>query len=112
MPYRYPAVSPDGKRVAYKDGDDLVIRQIDDGKVQKRFELPKVDGILGGWSPDSRTFGFGEWNGGDAMPYILLDVETCLAHFSASDPFTLPAWSPDGAKSPSISVFRAERRFG
>jgi formylglycine-generating enzyme required for sulfatase activity len=98
VPYHYPAVSPDGKRVAYKSGGDLVIQQVDDGKVAKRFVLPKGSGILGGWSPDSREFGFGGFNADDPMPSIILDVETGLARQVASRSLTLPAWSPDGSK--------------
>ena len=98
VPYRYPAVSPDGKRVAYKNGGDLVIQQMDDGKILKRFVLPKGNGMLGGWSPDSREFGFGGLNADDPMPCIILDVETGLARQVASRSLTFPAWSPDGTK--------------
>ena len=98
MSYRYPTVSPDGKRVAYKSGGDLVIQNMDEGKLAKRFVLPKGNGMLGGWSPDSREFGFGGWNADDPMPCIILDVETGLARQVASRSLTLPAWSPDGTK--------------
>jgi len=98
MPYRYPAVSPDGKQVAYQGGSDLVIQQMDDGKVLKRFVLPKGNGMLGGWSPDGREFGFGGWNADDPMPCIILDIETGLARQVASRSLTFPAWSPDGTK--------------
>jgi Tol biopolymer transport system component len=98
MSYRYPAISPDGKRAAYKRNDELVIQQIDDGKVAKRFVLPKGVGLLGGWSPDSREFGFGGWNADDPMPCIVLDVATGQARQLASRALTFPAWSPDGTK--------------
>jgi SAM-dependent methyltransferase len=99
VPYRYPAVSPDGKRVAYMSGGDLIIQQMDDGKIAKRFILPQGNGLLGGWSPDSREFGFGGWNAADPMPCIILDVETGLARQVASRSLTFPAWSPDGTKA-------------
>ena len=54
--------------------------------------------MLGGWSPDSREFGFGGWNADDPMPCIILDVETGLARQVASRLLTMPAWSPDGTK--------------
>ena len=98
VPYRYPVVSPDGKRVAYMSGGDLVIQPLDNGKVAKRFNLPQGNGLLGGWSPDSREFGFGGWNAGDPMPCIILDVETGVARRVASRSLTFPAWSPDGTK--------------
>ena len=52
---------------------------------------------MGGWSPDSREFGFGGFNAGDSMPCIILDVESGLARQVASA-LTMPAWSPDGKK--------------
>ncbi len=98
VPYRWPAISPDGKYAVYRRGDDLVIQQVDDGKVAKRFVLPWGGGIFGGWSPDCREFGFGGLNANDPMPCIIVDVETGLARQVASRWLTMPAWSPDGAK--------------
>ncbi len=60
--------------------------------------MPPGIGVLGGWSPDNREFGFGGWNAGDPMPCIILDVESGLARQVASRGLTLPAWSPDGTK--------------
>jgi Tol biopolymer transport system component len=97
VPYRWPDVSPDGKRVAYNIGDTLVIQQIDDGKVVKRFAQPKGN-VSGGWSPDSREFGFGVWNPMDPTPCFILDVEASLARRVEPRSLTMPAWSPDGTK--------------
>jgi len=97
VPYRWPVVSPDGKQVAYKSGTELVIQQIDDEKTAKRFVLPERSGMSGGWSADSREFGFGVWNPTFPQPCIILDVATGLARRGPRS-LTLPAWSPDGTK--------------
>ena len=95
-----------------RSSGDLIIQQMDDGKVLKRFVLPKGNGMLGGWSPDSREFGFGGWNADDPMPCIILDIETGLARQVVARSLTFSAWSPDGIKITLISVSRRERKFG
>jgi len=54
--YRYPAVSPDGRRVAYVDGAHLHIRDLDG--LDSR-EIP-IEGEVGmpTWSPDGRAVAF------------------------------------------------------
>jgi len=84
--------------VAYKSGDDLVIQRMEDGNIVKRFILPKGKGMFGGWSPDSREFGFGGSHSVTSMPPIILDIETGLARQVGSRGLTMPAWSRDGTK--------------
>ena len=98
LPYRFPSVSPDGKRVAFANDGNLVIREISSGKVLKRYILPNGYGILGRWSPDGQEFGFGGFGPADPMPCIILNVESGLARQVATRLLTLPSWSPDGTK--------------
>ena len=98
VPYQYPSVSPDGKKVAYRHGGDLVIQQIDGGEILRRYALPRGNGFLGGWSPDAKELGFGGFGDGDPMPCIILETETGLARQVGPGGLTLPSWSPDGSK--------------
>jgi hypothetical protein len=96
VPFWYPAVSPDGKRVAYRLGSQLVIAELDPGKAVKRYGPLAGWGFVGGWSPDGKQLGLGGY-GSDAG-LILLDCQTERAVQFASRWLTAPAWSPDGLK--------------
>ncbi len=95
---RYPAVSPDGMRVASISGDNLILQQINDGKVLHRFVLPSRDRYFGGWSRDGQEFGFGGRHDYDSMPCQIIDLKTAMARQVSSAGLTMPAWSPDGTK--------------
>ena len=110
VPYRWPDVSPDGKGVAYNIGDTLVIQQIDDGQVVKRFRKPKGN-VSGGWSPDSREFGFGVWNPMDPTPCFILDVEASLAIVWNLARSPCPPGRRMGPRSRSIAASPRVRRL-
>lgn len=48
---RFPALSPDGERLAFIDGQKLITRQLGTGVTRQLLEGLLVDGI-GAWSPD------------------------------------------------------------
>jgi WD40-like Beta Propeller Repeat len=56
----FPRLSPDGKRLAFINGDRLYIRSMADGTTIKLFPRMRVKG-LGGWSPDGRFLLAGAW---------------------------------------------------
>jgi hypothetical protein len=97
VPWFYPPVSPDGKRVAYRFGSHLLIAELDSSKAVKRYGPLSGDGFLGGWSPDGKQLGFGGY-GSDALGLIILDCQTERSVQFAPQWLTLPAWSPDGLK--------------
>jgi len=96
VPWWYPAVSPDGKRVAYRLGSQLAIAELDSSKAVKRYAPLLGAGFLAGWSPDGKQLGFGGY--GSDLGLIILDCQTERAVEFAPQWLTLPAWSPDGLK--------------
>lgn len=98
VPCWYPAISADGKRVACRQGRELVIATLGPERKETRYPLPVGNGFLGGWSPDGKQFAFGGWGSDDPSPFQVLDVASGRTVFSGPQWLTLPAWSPDGTR--------------
>ncbi len=99
MSWWYPAISPDGKQVAYRSGRQVLVADIASGKVLKRWRFPgSARGFLAGWSTEGKRIGFGGYGGLDAVGLWLVDVETGRGGRLATGQFTMPDWSRDGSK--------------
>lgn len=96
----WPSVSPDEKYVAYQDGEELLVKTLDDVLVV-RHRLPRLRGspwrgLLSGWSPNSRLLSFGSVGNGEGL--WLLELQTRRVWKVADGGLTAPRWSPDGAR--------------
>ncbi len=99
VPWWYPAISPDGKQVAFRSGNLLLVADIQSGNVLKRWRFPGSGaGFLGGWSPDGKQIGFGGYGLGDAVGLWSVDSGTGRGRRLAAGWFTMPDWSRDGSK--------------
>ena len=96
----WPAVSPNEAYVAYQEGEELVVKTMDE-VVMVRHVLPRLAGrpwrgLLSSWSPDNRLLGFGSFGSGEGL--WLLELSTRSVWKVADDGLTAPRWSPDGTK--------------
>jgi len=99
MQYWYPAVSLDGKRVAYRSGREVIIADTKTGRKLRTWPMPDTRaGFLGAWSPDGIHVGFGRYGRSDHFGLWMLNTNTGEAFRLTAGPFTMPAWSRDGTK--------------
>lgn len=93
----YPAVSPNGRYVAYGSRGSLVVRDLTSNQVVRTVPTGRFDGVLPAWSPDGAWLGYG---GRENLSTGLnvLDVSTGKTALVWSGASTLPAWTADGAR--------------
>ena len=94
----YPVFCPDGKRVAYRAGDQLVLADCETGTTVKQFRIPGGRGFLGSWSPDGGHIGYGGYGFHDTPGLWVVDVRTGVLKQLSPHFVTMPVWSPDGSK--------------
>ncbi len=93
----YPAFSPDGKRIAFGKQDALVVVDRESGETVLTWPVPGSRGFLSAWSPDGNLIAFGGF-ADDVFGLWVLTVRTRQAVQITDGPYTMPAWSSDGAK--------------
>ena len=104
-PYFFPAVSPDGKYVAYVFRDEVRVVELSTGSVVARWIMPPPIRSWGGflnWSPDGRQLSIG-WPFG----LWIYDLDTKTASKVLSGSFGPCSWS-----RPDISRFTIQRQYG
>ncbi|MEO5857617.1 MAG: amidohydrolase family protein [Pyrinomonadaceae bacterium] len=96
---RFPALSPDGKRVAFTAFDRIYVKDLPDGKPVRLTNNGGDAEFMPAWSPDGNTIAFVTWtrDGGN--------IETVAAAggspkrlTSTASFYAYPAYSPDGTK--------------
>ena len=94
----YPAFSTDGKRVAYRLQDQLILADCGSGETIQSYPRQSGAGFLGSWSPDGRYVAYGSYGYQDVTGLWVVHVETGKSKKVAEGSFTMPVWSPDGLK--------------
>ena len=93
---RYPAVSPDGSRIAFSYRGDLWTVPTTGGEAKRVAELPGWD-VRARWSPDGKTLAFSTDRNGNLDLYTIPaegGTPTQVTFNTADD--LLSDWSPDG----------------
>lgn len=95
---RYPALSPDGKRVAFTAFSKLYVMDLPSGS--PRRVTTATDGeFMPAWSPDGRSLAYVTWSrqGGQIMS-VSPDGGTPRQLTNKAAFYSYPAYSPDGSK--------------
>jgi len=95
---RYPAVSPDGKKVAFTAFSKLYIQDLPNGTPKKL--TTNGDGeFMPTWSPDGRNIAYVTWTKqGGSIHSVSADGGTSRQLTNTSAFYAYPAYSPDGSK--------------
>jgi hypothetical protein len=94
-PSLYPAVSPDGKGIAFGAPEALVVLDRGDGSEWLRWPTPGRRGSLVSWSPDGQMLAFSGFRN-DPLGVWVLGVQQWRVVRLSSEPSGRPSWTPDG----------------
>jgi TolB protein len=98
-----PSWSPDGKRLAFFDGNVGGIRVLD-LQTSAELVLPSWMGLVGAWSPDGGRMLFNDLSVAGERPYAKVfvadfasgSVTPALGDSFTEADYSIPAWSPSG----------------
>jgi len=93
----YPALSPDGRQVAYWSGNQLLVDG-QTGETILKWPMAEGAGACPQWSPDGRQLGFAGQGVDGVQGLWILEVNSQQAVRVAGGDFAGPAWSADGSK--------------
>ena len=106
-----PAISPDGKRIAYVSGDSpqrhVVVRNVDGGEPVIAFSAPEASALR--WSPDGAELVF--WARGNGLDGLYIVSAAGGARKIAAPGAFVTCWSPDGATIAVAQFMQQKIRF-
>jgi hypothetical protein len=95
----YPSISPNGKLVAYCSlsggTKQICVRELASGEEIAAAPTEAWNGLLCGWTPDSKLVAYGDYGVGKVGLWSL-DVSTRKTQKLLDGQYTMPRWSPDG----------------
>lgn len=94
----YPAISRDGRHVAYRTRREVRVADIETGEILERLPFEGGRGFLGGWSPRGRYLCFGGFGAHDVFGLHLADLRTGKIERITEGNFTMADWSRDGSR--------------
>ena len=109
---RWPAVSPDGRRVVFSSLNKLWIMDLPFGKSQRLTDLA-VGEFMPAWSPDGRYIAFVTWSRDGGELYRIAAAPGSrpekLSRHTAY--YAEPAYTPDGTKIVYLTGTRADQLY-
>jgi serine/threonine protein kinase len=94
-PSLYPAVSPDGKGIAFGAPERLVVLDRGDGSEWLQWPTPGRRGLLVSWSPDGGMLAFSGFRD-DPLGVWVLGLQQSRVVRLSSEPSGQPGWTSDG----------------
>jgi Tol biopolymer transport system component len=96
--YGRPAISPDGRWIAFTMLGDVWVARADGTDLRNLTQAPGED-VYPAWSPDGTRIAFGSDRDGDYEIYVVnVDGTALLQVTNDSGEDDGPAWTPDGAR--------------
>ena len=97
-PSLYPMVSPDGKHVAYGEGNRLRVAELASNRTAAEWICPEpLNGMLVAWSPDADELSIGGYTNVNVGLWIY-DLQKKQAVRVTEAPVGHGRWSPDGRR--------------